>query len=243
MSEMKILDYPWEISMYQVNKDGYMFPWELFKVMQEAGASHHLIVRESLLKLYDRGYGWLLIGFGMEMLEYPKYEETITIRTWISEIANVYTRRQYIVLSQDYRPIGRAQTLWAFFDVKSRKVCKMPDELYATWPVYNKIVLDWDLKHIPRLSAAVNSTKIQTRFSDLDSLGHVNNLHYITWLYEALSPTWRNKQFKKIRARFMAEAYENNILEIRNSAESERMLHVIENLSTGKTCLLAETYW
>jgi acyl-CoA thioesterase FadM len=235
-----IYEERFKVRHYHVDSNGHLKPSFLFMILQETAGEHHTAVQDSLLKLYHQGYGWVLLQAIYEFESLPRYGQHLLIRTWISEIGTIKAKREYEIILNEEKIIGKAQKLWAFIDVHSKRPTALPDSIREKWDVVPKTLFE----KVPRpqmLKEYEQSAKICTRKSDLDINGHVNNLRYLEWLNESMPEEFSDKGIIKLNARFLKESVYPEILIAKSKIIGQnKVLFSIEKEQNGESCFVAE---
>jgi acyl-CoA thioester hydrolase len=116
-------------------------------------------------------------------------DATCTVRTWVADFRRVRSRRCYEIRVDDGLAV-EAESDWVLIDVATGRPRRIPDEVERTFDVPSGSAsaprVPWDATLPPvtplRTAAAL-------RFTDLDSLGHVNNAAYLdVFMESALTP-------------------------------------------------------
>ncbi len=233
-----------KIRHYDVDTNGFMRAYAIFRILQETAGEHHTFVNDNLLKLYNSCQGWFLLQAVMEFERLPRYGDVITVRTWLSEIGNIKAQREYLLLDQLGNVIGKAEKFWAFFDIKRRRPIQIPDEIRLKWPMYEQKVFDNPVIKNTPVEEPDYSALLTVRKTDLDLNGHVNNLRYIEWLWEALPADIDNYRLKFLNAKFLNETKYKEQLSINTKVTKQTppaFIHAVKNADTGKTAFIAET--
>jgi len=151
---------------------------------------------------YDAlGAHWIVRRTRARFLHPVGRDAVCTVRTWVADFRRVRSRRCYEVYVGD-RLVVDAESDWVLIDVASGRPRRIPAEVERTFDAPSGAATapreDWDEAVPPvtprRIAAAV-------RFTDLDSLAHVNNAAYLDVFSEAaLAPLaqagWSLERFR-----------------------------------------------
>lgn len=129
---------------------------------------------------------WVLIREYIEMQRYPGYGERVCVSTWPASLERNVGRRDFRIFDAQHQQIGAATSLWATMDLESRKLAPMPDFVAAQYPKTPVHSVELPSRSVKRLREHSTERSIMTRYSDLDSNAHVNNVHYMEWALESL---------------------------------------------------------
>jgi len=161
-------------------------PSAILETMQEAAGAHSELLgcgRNALLK---NNIVWVLSRSQVEMHEYPKVTDQVTVETFPMPNRRWFFPRYFLFKNQEGRILGYAGTLWILMDINTRKMLPpgdvatcIPDNSDLTAPMKlpgTVDMLEGDTKIFPRLP----------RYTDLDVNQHVNNTRYADWACDAL---------------------------------------------------------
>jgi YbgC/YbaW family acyl-CoA thioester hydrolase len=108
-----------------------------------------------------------------------------TVRTWVADFRRVRSRRCYEVRVGD-AVVMSAESDWVLVDMATGRPRRIPEEVEGAFDAPSGTASParppWDDTPLPVTSRRVPAA---VRFTDLDSLGHVNNAAYLDVLSEA----------------------------------------------------------
>ncbi|WP_145172116.1 acyl-CoA thioesterase [Rubripirellula lacrimiformis] len=77
----------------------------------------------------DDGFGWVVRDHNVTYKAAAMAGDQLVIRTWVSEIDRISSRRKYVIARPaDRRVLARVETRWVFVDLRVHKVVRIPDE-------------------------------------------------------------------------------------------------------------------
>jgi acyl-ACP thioesterase len=173
------------------------FPY-FVRIFQDAAFEHSKSLGIGVSELLKKGLAWVLYSMYIEVDSYPKLEDKIFTSTWCKCKKGVTIERDYEVTNMG-KSILKATTTWVLFSIKERKAIQIPNDLismygpenYDIWPgVKNKLPYDKDIKYDYKYS-------FKTRFLDLDSNDHVNNITYIDYVCSSIYRILKSRFFIK----------------------------------------------
>ena len=134
--------------------------------------------------LAARGKSWILTRLCLWIDALPCAGDPIRIRTWPSRLDHL-GYRGYELWERE-KLLVRATSAWTVLDLTTRRLCPLPDDLVAAYPLRTLDHVPFESRVLPRLAAPQHSAPIVARHDDLDSNGHVNNARYLSWVLECL---------------------------------------------------------
>lgn len=151
-------------------------------LFQEASISHTELLGIGRDKTLDRGLLWIIAKQSAEIIRMPRYDETVTFRSWPGPSMRVFFPRYYEVLSEG-EVIVRACAIWMLLDENTRTFI-FPDEYGIEIDGFltgrelaepRSTAIYFKKKENLRL---IGEEPYSARFSHIDINGHVNNCRY-----------------------------------------------------------------
>ena len=191
------------------------------------------------------GMTFVLQRFGVRIIRMPVYDETVTIRTWPSEISKGTFLRLGDMYDSQGEKIMEWASLWLLFDINARKVLRP-----ATLPV--------DLPEMGYEDVAVRPEKIPLHqewgqpffkyrhtvgYRDTDTNMHMNNSIYGDLIGNALFPaeiinTVDNRpDWKEVQINYLSEIRVGQEVEV--SAVNDGDKYFVAGVAGGRTAFAA----
>lgn len=181
-------------------------PSAILETMQEVSGAHSELLgcgRNALLK---NNIVWVLSRSQVEMLEYPKVTDHITVETFPMPNRRWFFPRYFLFKNQEGKTLGYAGTLWVLMDINTRKMLP-PGDVAACIPDNSDLTAPMTLPGT--VDMLEGDTEIFSRlpqYTDLDVNGHVNNTRYADWACDALGiETMENHCLKSLLINYSAE--------------------------------------
>ncbi|MEN8156598.1 MAG: acyl-ACP thioesterase domain-containing protein [Bacteroidota bacterium] len=174
------------VSSYELNPMGQARLTTMANYFQEVAYQHANELGFGFEAMKERRTMWLLSRMKIRMEHYPAWGERITIETWPSGIDKIFAIRDFRVLDEAGREIGVASSSWLIVDLESHRPIRPKAELEAYALItYGKPVFDTAPEKIPLSGNMEVVKRHMVLFSDLDIVGHVNNVKYMEWSIDA----------------------------------------------------------
>jgi acyl-ACP thioesterase len=151
---------------------------------------------------------WVLSRMRIHMKRYPVWNDTITMETWPSGAERLFALRDFRVLDSKGEVIGMASTAWLILDIDSHRLIR-PKEMMEQ---FKMIIHDVQMFEKPLDKILVpGETRLLKHhdvvFSDLDIVGHVNNVRYMEWCIDAVTTAENaEKEIRELEINFNHEA-------------------------------------
>jgi len=133
-----------------------------------------------------KGTTWIVRRTRFEQDGPARQGDELRIRTWVSDIRRVRSWRRYeIEHAGDGRAVARAATDWVYVNSANGAPTAMTDELQRAF-MPGGVITEGRPPRLPSPTDPIELPLRQVELGDLDSLGHVNNANYITFVQQAL---------------------------------------------------------
>jgi medium-chain acyl-[acyl-carrier-protein] hydrolase len=191
----------YKITSYLVNLRNRAGLFGILNIIQDVGWQHaiHLEIK------MGENLGWVFTRQKLVMNDWPAFNETVTVRTWLRPPASgeAFLYRDYELFVKE-RKIGECTSTFTVINTQIRKLA------VQDWSPYPHIWRrDHNLNHKPE-KIVVNTEvedldHFQVRNSDIDLNIHVNNTKYAQWILDALP-------METLRSDIQLHSYEVNFL-------------------------------
>jgi medium-chain acyl-[acyl-carrier-protein] hydrolase len=184
LSGSNVLEKEYRIHYYEVDAKGRVLIASLMRYFDDIATQQSRELGVGINYLKEHNVAWMLYQWDIKINKYPRYGETIKIRTAPYSFRKFYAYRWFDVLNKDGERLVTANSVWLFVDTDKRRPLKIPDVMYEAYQVTSDEPLE--IGEIKELSSCDIEKKFQVRYSDIDTNSHVNNVVYVTWALEAL---------------------------------------------------------
>ena len=102
MSEIiPILEEKFVIPSYFVDENAQMTVGCLFRILQEMSNNHARLLGAGWYQLRNRGFFWVITKIQLEINRLPKWEEEVTLRTWVKKSNAATSPRDYEMVDSE----------------------------------------------------------------------------------------------------------------------------------------------
>jgi acyl-ACP thioesterase len=171
----------YKVTSFLVNLRGQAGLYSILNFIQDVGWMHAIHMGVKL----EKNQTWVFTRQKLIMNEWPKWNETVTIKTWLrAPTSELFFYRDYELFNGE-KKIGECTSTFTVMDLTTRKLTTVNwRNLGAVWPetsplqmVPQKIVIDSEMAEL---------ATFQVRNSDIDMNNHVNNTRYAQWVLDSL---------------------------------------------------------
>ncbi len=180
-----ILFKKFEINFTQCTPKGVLKYTELCQILQVCAALHSELGGISFSDMQIFNQAWVLSRMRVEILELPKWKETISVRTWIVSLENSRSVRAMEVYLNSKKIIS-SEAFWAVMNTQTRRPepLAIPHEHFEKFPTNFATQQRVSKIEFDETGIVVDSRKVV--FSDLDIVNHANSVKYLEWCLDCL---------------------------------------------------------
>ena len=183
---MNIFTREFSISSYDLNPKGQARLTTMANFFQEVAYHHASELGLGYDDMKSRKTTWVLSRMRIHMKRYPVWNESIRLETWPSGAERLFALRDFRVLDSKGEVIGMASTAWLILDIDTHRLIR-PKEMMEQFKmiVHDVQMFDKPLDKIVMPGEGRKLMEHRVVFSDLDIVGHVNNVRYMEWCIDA----------------------------------------------------------
>lgn len=187
--------------------------------------------------LIQHNTAWVLARFHIKFLRPVQWRENVEIQTWHKGLNGIYFMRDFNLVGEDGESSVVGTSSWIVLDTKERAFVKT-ERIMEMVPEETAIHEDAIEKPcgkviIPRSATPEKVGEHVVNFTDMDFLGHTNNVRYAAWSLEAAgSETTSVRPLRELFINFNKETHAGDTIEF--------FRHVSDNEETGERTVTVE---
>ncbi|SRR5690554_5110761 len=207
---------------------------ELSNLFQQTAALHSASWNMSYFDMQQHHQAWVLSRMRIELEVLPTWHEEVEIETWIESLKGMRSIRNFEMKHQG-KIVAKASSLWVVLNTQRRR----PEPLAIPYD---------DLKQFPERKAFPNAlNKIELKheakeissktilYSDLDIVGHVNNVKYVEWCLDQLPKNLlEQNKIQGIDLNYLGEVHYQDNITIHSYSESNKIYFYVKR--EAETC-------
>jgi len=204
------------ISSYDLNPRGQARLTSMANFFQEVAYHHASELGLGYHDMKSRKTTWVLSRMRIHMKRYPAWNDKIRLETWPSGAERLFALRDFRVYDSSGEVIGMASTAWLILDLDTHRLVR-PKEMLEQFKLitYQKSMFEKALDKIAIPDDAKLLNKHKVVFSDLDIVGHVNNVRYMEWCIDAVSTAENaGQEIRELEINFNHEALFGDLIRI-----------------------------
>lgn len=214
----------YRVHVYETGPDGMLNLYSLFNYLQDIASEHAVRLGFGRDDLMKENHFWVLSRMYAEIAEWPKWEDTIIVKTWPNGTDKLFAMRNYEVKYPDGRPIALASSSWLILDQTTKRV-QRPDSALSHYN-FNLNSDNAPIRHASKLEPIMGnefvSAESMVKVSDLDLNLHTNNVRYLMWVYGTYDLEFMMKNHpRSTEINYLAESVYGEVIFIKSSIEDE----------------------
>ena len=171
----------------------------VFQYFQEAAICHAENLGVGREDMARTGQVWILSRISVLVNRRPKYNETVTVRTWPRGGEKLFAMRDFDIRDKDDKAAVSGRSAWIIVDMEKRRPLR-PQSVMDNLPKNEGLeALTSQDGGAAALAERGNLQKAAERpalYTDVDYNGHVNNVRYVQWIEDTLDPQLLEKAEK-----------------------------------------------
>jgi acyl-ACP thioesterase len=174
---------------------------------------------------------WVLSRLSIEMMEYPGYDQDLTVETWVENVSRYFTQRCFRFIGNSGKAIGYARSIWAAIDTETRRPVDIPlwrPDLATYIDTEKECPLE-KMAKIPAVDGVEATMGYSVRYSDIDINKHMNSVKYIEHAINGFDlSVFREKYIRKFEIIYLAEGIFGDKLKLyrQDISEDEQIIDV-----------------
>ena len=158
---------------------------------------------------------WILLKYDINIYEYPKLKEIITVDTEVLGAKKFYGYRGYTIKNSQGEVIAEAFSIAILIDIEKRRPVRISPDQYEVYGIKGEMEEPTSLDDILNLEKEEYSKEYPIRFSDIDSNNHVNNVRYMEMSIDTLPrDILKEYELANIKVLFKKETTDGDTLHV-----------------------------
>lgn len=229
-------------SMYRMKPSSFM---SLAQEMAMSGAEILGFGYDDLFPTYHMG--WVLSRFHFKFLKPVMWRDAVQVRTWHKGVQSVFYVRDFQIVDENDEALVIGTSSWVILNMESRSLVKMTElpPVVSTDPQLTESAIEELAPKVamPRKYTPEHVCDHVVVYSDLDINGHTNNVRYIDWAMDCISPdVTLNSPVKEVFINFNKETRVGDVvaLNVLEESEGEDRIFIVEGTVEGKQSFIAK---
>jgi acyl-ACP thioesterase len=220
----------------------------LVRLMQETAMQQVLELNISVWDLEQYSLAWVLIRKRIDIERLPMLGEKLSIHSFPTGADRVFTYRDFRVYDGEGKVLATAATTWLLMNIQTRQMSRIPAELLARFSGYfppKEMCLPHALDSLPVMNQQLSDRTYQVGWYDLDFIKHLNNVHFVKWMLEALpEETLAKQQIRRMDLLFLAEGNLHDQIDAQfQQINADTYLHQLVRHQDKKVLATGRSIW
>lgn len=207
MEDITLYRNKFRIRISELDSRGRVRLPALLEYLQETAASHAGKLKLHNDDMMEDSLGWVLTKLYIELDGLEEPGDSLTVESWASGSNRLYANRDFRLLTESGKEMGRATSSWLVLDLESRRPAKTGELFKMIKELERAPLLEHKFSRLPRLESSDYEQDYLVNFNHIDINRHVNNVRYVDWLLETIPhDVLLEKRPVKIELNFLAES-------------------------------------
>lgn len=190
----------------------------------------------------ERHTAWVLSRIAIELTDYPKMGEQITLYTWVGEVGRLFTERCFELQDGEGKAFGYARSIWAAIDMETRRPTPLDVDGLGAYTSDRPCPIEKPGKILP-VEGETEGTPFTVKYSDLDINGHLNSIKYMEHLLDMFDISmFEQKDIRRFEISYLSEGRYGMELTL-HSAETNPDQYAMAISHEGKAICRASVNW
>ena len=240
MAVPEVWTQPFTVRAYEAGPDERASVLVVADLFQEAAGEHARAADLETFRLGDGTGTWVLTRLRLHVDGLPAMREAVEVETWPSGRDGLRAYRDYVLRGADGRTLVTGTSAWLVLHVERRRPVRLPESVNVFGPSSPHRALVFGDEPTAPASVATERA-FSVRRSDLDRVGHANNVRFIEWTTEALDT---EAGLCDVDVVYRAEAvYGDTVVSQAGPLQNGERAHVLTRQADGRTLAVARTFW
>jgi medium-chain acyl-[acyl-carrier-protein] hydrolase len=228
-----------KIHLFHTDAAGRATISALCRFAQESAGGHAADLGFGMERLAQQSIAWVLREQAIRILRYPLLGEVVRIVTWPTRTERILCHRDYSIHDERGAVVARGTSAWLGLDLETRRPRKADSFFHLPAERMPGPVFDQPLPPLAAPQGECRSDVRTVRASDMDALGHMNNLRYLDWISDHLAGTGLAEPCCGIAIRYVRELKDKDGVLIRHAVtdQGEVLLQMLHRDHGKEVCL------
>jgi acyl-ACP thioesterase len=231
---------PFRVRAVEVGPDERASVLTVADFFQEAAGEHARAAGVEAFTL-DGGAGtWVLHRLRLRVERLPAVRQAVVVETWPSAYDGLRASRDFVLHAADGSALARGTSVWLVMHAARRRPVRLPPAVLRFGPAGRARALTFGPEPAAPSSVEAERT-FAVRRSDLDRVGHANNVRFVEWALEALDT---DDGLREVDVLYRAEAvWGDAVVSRAGPLVGDARAHELVREADGRTLALARTVW
>ena len=218
----------------------------MMRYFEDIAILHSEAVNIGLDYYYGNEVVWVLYKWDIKINRYPKFQETVKVRTKACSLKGFQAYRSFDILDSAGNILVTANSMWLFVNTKTKRPTKITEDMFKHYEVDRTKMEELPIGEVRQLQKEDKKKEFYIRYSDIDTNNHVNNITYVDWAIEVIPENiLKDYNLKELKVFYKKEIGYGKMIsssvEILNDESNLECVHLIS--AGGVPLCQLETMW
>ena len=204
--------YPVETEVADLDENGLLKPYAYQNLFARIAEMHLNLLHLNVDTTLSFDLAWALVSMSFELVRPISGCMRLVATTWHSQRKGPYFRRELVFRDEAGNLVFHGSTFSVLLDVNTRSVYRRKELPFPVSPPHEVFTIHAEpILHFDGNYEALEQR--QVRNSHIDALGHVNNIRYGEFVYDALTAEEcaQGKTMRRMDVRFVSELRRDDV--------------------------------
>ena len=177
------------VRYYECDANGHLKNINYLRWMQEAAFGASAAVGYDFAHYSELDHLWLVRETDIEYIAPLEHGTEVQVKTWVADIRRAHSRRRYEFINTRTRQVAaRASTDWVYVNSQTLHPVTVPEAMQSAFCPNGPPEADIPRERFPKAPPPppnVFRTCTRVEWRDIDTMWHVNNAVYLTYIEDA----------------------------------------------------------
>lgn len=188
--------YETTVRYSEMTKERIVAPHQILNYFQDCSIMDSEMIHKGIEYLQVHKRGWMLSAWQIDILEYPRFRQQISVGTWPYDFSGIYGYRNFDICDMQGKRLVQANSIWCLVDMESKVPVKITDEDVEGYELMESIDMPPVSRKLSIYREGDKQEPFAVRRNDIDTNDHVNNARYIAFAEEYLPENFVTRQMK-----------------------------------------------
>lgn len=216
--------YPIETEVADLDENGLLKPYAYQNLFARIAETHLNLLHLNVDTTLTFNLAWALVSMSFELVRPISGCMRLVATTWHSQRKGPYFRRELVFRDEAGDLVFHGSTFSVLLDVNTRSVYRRKELPFPVAPPHEVFTIH--AEPVMRFEGDYETLEQrQVRNSHIDALGHVNNIRYGEFAYDALTAEEcaQGKHLRRMDVRFVSELRRDDVFCVEKAVLNKRV--------------------
>lgn len=165
---------------------GNIYPFLILDIFEKAACGHAETIGVGADEMAKKNLFWIISSILYEVTGDVICGEKLVIKTWPLKPKLLFNPREYVIYNSKGETVVKGSANWLTIDRETRKL-NMSKDVFPEMEFLTETNFAGKIPRLRNFDGGKKVMEVVPSEKHIDSNGHVNNKHYTTFIFDALS--------------------------------------------------------